>query len=278
MVKALIIVSCFIAAYCKAQETVALQKVNGVPDTLGATISVHLPTTKISKRSAVIFCPGGGYSTISYNVERRNVVDWLVQKGLCVFVLRYRHGGIKQYYPAPMDDVKAAMNWIQQNTLKYGIDSNRVGIMGTSAGGHLAAFAATRFNETKTVGSFKPLSFCVLLYPVMNLSDPTLAHEGSRKNLIGPRSDSAQVANELSIEQNIGGGTPPVFIVYGGDDRTTPPENGAVLYLALRKARIPVELHLFQTGPHAFGLPVKDALSSTWNMLLEAWLKKQKIL
>jgi len=241
------------------------------------------PAPSSATGATILFLPGGGYSMISFNAERRAMVDWFVARGATVFVLRYRHGGDGHFHPAPSEDAFRAVRWIRTHAGEYGLDPSRIGVVGASAGGHLAAYVSTRFDRGDTTSadpveraSGRP-DFAVLFYPVISLTDPSLTHAGSRTHLVGPGPDTDRLAEELSAETHVPPDAPPTFLVYGGDDTTTPPGNGALYYLALRKAGIKAEAHLFETGPHAFGLPTRDPALSAWQPLLDTWLVRHGV-
>lgn len=276
-------------AHVQAQQVVPLFP-NGAPGAKGTSdndipaLTVYRPEAGKATGTGIVFCPGGGYSQLSFNTERQNVLKWLVEKGMTVYYLRYRHGGNGYHYPAPMQDVQRALRWVRHRATDYQLDAAKIGIIGFSAGGHLAAWASTRFDEGNPTApdpvdrqTSRP-SFAVLFYPVINLTDPALAHLGSRRHLIGPNPDSLKLAVELSAEQTIAPTTLPTLIFYGGNDTTTPPANGAVHYLALKKAGVPVELHLFERGRHAFGMPTHEPLLSSWPQLLDTWLRAQSVI
>lgn len=233
--------------------------------------------------AAIVFLPGGGYSQLTYNTERQALVAWLAERGATVFVLRYRHGGNGYRHPAPFQDATRALRWVRTHAADYGIDPARVGITGASAGGHLAALVSTRFDagdpqakDPVERASSRP-DFSVLFYPVITLSDPQLTHAGSRRHLVGTGPEADQLAAELSVEGRVTAQAPPTFLVFGGEDATVHPANGALYALALQRAGVKVEAHLFETGPHAFGLPTKDPALAAWQGLLDTWMIRHRV-
>ena len=255
----------------------------GEADTDIPTLTVTRANPATDTGAAIVFLPGGGYSQLTYNAERQALVAWLADRGATVFVLRYRHGGNGYLYPAPFQDATRALRWVRTHASSYGIDPVRIGIMGASAGGHLAALVSTRFDagEPQATDPVERASsrpdFSVLFYPVVTLSDPELTHAGSRRHLVGTGADAAARASELSVESRITAQTPSTFLVFGGEDATVHPANGALYALALQRAGVKVEAHLFETGPHAFGLPTKDPALAAWQGLLDTWMVRHRV-
>jgi acetyl esterase/lipase len=255
----------------------------GEADTDVPTLTVVRASPANATGAAIVFLPGGGYSQLTYNAERQALVAWLAERGATVFVLRYRHGGNGYLYPAPFQDATRALRWVRTHASSYGIDPVRIGIMGASAGGHLAALVSTRFDDGEPQAtdpveraSSRP-DFSVLFYPVVTLSDPELTHAGSRRHLVGTGADAEERAAELSVESRITAQTPPTFLVFGGEDATVHPANGALYALALQRAGVKIEAHLFETGPHAFGLPTKDPALAAWQGLLDTWMVRHRV-
>lgn len=239
-------------------------------------LRVYLPDPALATGAGIVVCPGGGYAVHATDHEGHQVAKWLNTIGVAGFVLKYRLG--RRYkHPAPLQDAKRAVRYVRANATKLAIDPDRVGIMGFSAGGHLASTLATHFDAGKPESddpierqSCRP-DFAVLCYPVISFT-ADFAHSGSATNLLGKNPDP-QLLEELSNEKQVTPDTPPTFLFHTGEDKGVPVENSLAFYRALRKAEVPAELHVFQQGPHGVGLaPGRPALAP-WNTLLANWLK-----
>ena len=245
------------------------------------TITVYLPRTTPVGMSAVIVCPGGGYSGLAMNHEGRQVANFLNSQGIAAFVLKYRLGP-KYHHPVELGDAQRAIRMLRAHSADWHIATDRIGIMGFSAGGHLAMSASTHFDAGQAsaadpidrVGS-RP-DFSVLGYPVISLVEPW-THQGSKTNLLGQDADP-ELAKSLSGEQAVTKETPPTFIFQTNADTTVPAENATYYYLALRKAGIPAEMHIFEKGPHGLGLAMDDPAISEWSKLLTNWLRVHAII
>ncbi|MGI4970036.1 MAG: alpha/beta hydrolase [Janthinobacterium lividum] len=246
-----------------------------ISNVIQPTLTVFLPTREKANGTSVIICPGGGYARLSIDNEGYNVAKRLNEMGVAAFVLKYRLPN-GQSQPdksiAPLLDAQQALRLVREQAAKYNINPERIGMMGFSAGGHLAATAGTHF--AKPVGtnpgtaSVRP-AFLVLLYPVISFSD-SLKHTGSRDNLIGknPAPDQVQLySNELQVTAQ----TPPTFLVHAEDDKTVPVQNSLVFYQALRRHNVPAEMHLYPLGGHGFGLNNKTT-KDQWIERLQNWL------
>jgi acetyl esterase/lipase len=239
-------------------------------------ITVYLPRTVAPNTPAVIVCPGGGYVSLAQNHEGRQVAAFLNSLGIAAFVLRYRLGP-RYHHPIELGDAQRAIRTLRAHAAEWRIDPARIGIMGFSAGGHLAVTASNRFDGGKTdatdpierVGS-RP-DFVVLGYPVVSMTEPW-THQGSKTNLLGNNPD-AELAKSLSGELAVSKATPPTFIFQTNADTTVPAENSVYYYLALRKANVPAEMHIFEKGPHGVGLANDDVALSEWSKLLANWLR-----
>ena len=234
-------------------------------------ITVYLPRTMSPNTPAVIVCPGGGYVQLAMNHEGRQVASYLNSLGIAAFVLRYRLGP-RYHHPVELGDAQRAIRTLRSHAAEWRLDPARVGIMGFSAGGHLAMTASTRFDAgiptaTDPVEhvSSRP-DFVVLGYPVISLTE-TWTHQGSKTNLLG-NSPDPELAKSLSGEQAVKKDTPPTFIFQTNADTTVPAENSVYYYLALRKMAVPAEMHIFEKGPHGVGLANDDAALSEWSKLL----------
>ena len=225
--------------------------------------------------AAVIVCPGGWYERLAIDREGFEVGRRLSAMGLAVFVLKHR---VKEYgHPAPLQDVLRAIRHVRAHAGDLGVHPDRIGVVGASAGGHLAATAATLFDapEGRTGAPLDATSarpdFAALLYPVITLRPP-FGHAASRRNLIGdtPPDD---LVDRLSLELQVTKGTPPVFLVHSGADTSVPIENSLMFYRALREAGVPVEAHFFETGPHGFAVNPGLRPASDWPSRFEAWLR-----
>jgi acetyl esterase/lipase len=216
--------------------------------------------------AAVIVCPGGAYMRISVVREGSDVAERLNAQGVSAFVLRYR---LEEYgHPAPLRDVLRAIRLVRSRAVELGVRRDRIGVLGFSAGGHLAASAATLFDaeEGRTGAALDAVDarpdFAILVYPVI-LLDGRGAHEGSRRNLLGPSPDPALV-RRLSVDSQVTARTPPTLLIHTAEDATVPIENSLAFYEALRRAGVPAELHLFPRGRHGFGLDAGLGTTSLW--------------
>ncbi len=240
------------------------------------TLAIFLPPPQKATGAAVIICPGGGYSILAAGHEGYDVARKLNEWGVAAFVLKYRiPDSKKQNTPhiAPLQDAQQAIYTVRANAAKWGVKSDRIGIMGFSAGGHLASTAATKFetsliNNDKT--SIRP-DFQILVYPVIS-SNFFIKHAGSFKNLLGDNPPAARV-NEYSSELSINAKTPPAFLVHASDDAGVKPDNSIVYYQALLKNKVPAEMHLYQNGGHGFGLNNKTT-TDQWILRCKAWMEK----
>lgn len=226
--------------------------------------------------AACIVCPGGGYGNLMTTYEGDDVARWLNGVGVHGFVLRYRVGP-RYSHPSPMNDVQRAIRTIRSRAAEWKIDPKKIGVWGFSAGGHLTATAAVHFDEGKADAedpieraSSRP-DFAVMTYPVISYVAP-YAHTGSMKLLMGARAEDLQLREFLSLEKQVKPTTPPCFLMHSHEDRV-PAEHSLEFYLALRKAKVPAELHVYEKGPHGYGLGLKDPVLRSWPERLTDWLR-----
>jgi acetyl esterase/lipase len=260
---------------------------NGAPGAKGSgpkdkpAITIFMAPDSITNGTAVLICPGGGYAMEAMKKEGYKVAEWLNKLGVNAFVLKYRHGPRYQY-PAPFRDAVRAMQIIRSRADSWSIDPHRLGIMGFSAGGHLASTVGTHWKHPmpKSIDSLANISsrpdFMILAYPVITMKN-SFTHHGSRKMLLGKHPDSSLV-ELLSNEDQVTRRTPPTFIVQGTDDHTVPVKNSIAFYKALHAHHVPVEMHLFEHGPHGFGLAKKYPELSIWPKLCENWMRSRQLL
>jgi acetyl esterase/lipase len=233
---------------------------------------------------AVVVCPGGGYSGRAADHEGKQIVAWLNQRGIAAFLLKYRTTGESKIdpplQPGPMLDVQRAIRTVRANAKDFGIDPNRVGVWGFSAGGHLASTAATHFDSGKTDGdeidksSCRP-DFAILAYPVITMTEKT--HGGSRANLLGNKPDE-KLIEFYSNEKQVTKDTPPTFLFHTVEDKAVPVENSRMFKAACEKAGVPVEYAEYEKGAHGVGLAQGDPILKKWPDKLEAWLKGRGLL
>ena len=219
--------------------------------------------------TAVLICPGGGYAGVSIINEGLNIAKWFNDLGINAFVLYYRMPN--GHTTVPLTDAQAALKIIHKGAKKWGIDKNKIGIMGFSAGGHLASTVGTHF-RTKVE---RP-AFMILGYPVVTMAKE-LTHMGSRYNLLGKNPTDKLVAlysNELQVTKD----TPPTFIVHAIDDKTVPIANSEQLIKTLKENNVPAELHTFDEGGHGFGMRKRGIPVDNWSDLLKTWLQNNKLI
>jgi acetyl esterase/lipase len=244
------------------------------------SLTVYLPAEDKANGAAVVVCPGGGYGALAMDHEGKQVAEWLNSIGVAGFVLQYRIAP-RYHHPAPLQDAQRAIRTVRARAKEWKVDPNRIGIWGFSAGGHLASTAGTHFDRGHPAedvieeASSRP-DFLILAYPVISM-EPGVAHMGSRNNLIGKDPDPKLVEN-LSNEKQVTAETPPTFLFHTDADSGVLPENSVLFYLALRKAKVPAELHIYQRGPHGVGLAPRDQILSTWKDRLQAWMKGNGLL
>jgi acetyl esterase/lipase len=245
------------------------------------TLTRFLPAPERATGAAVVVAPGGGYTHLAMDHEGVVVARWLNSIGIAAFVLKYRLGP-KYHHPVELGDAQRALRTVRSRAAEWRVDPARIGILGFSAGGHLASSASTHFDAGDPRAS-DPIDrvssrpdFSILIYPVITLEDP-YAHRGSRENLLGKDADPALVWS-LSSERQVTPKTPPTFLVHTSDDATVPVENSLMYYRALRAAGVPAELHVFETGPHGFGTAPGNPLLSQWPSLAESWMRQRGLL
>lgn len=220
--------------------------------------------------AAVLVCPGGGYGALAMDHEGKQIAEWYNKLGVAAFVLKYRLGP-RYHHPAPLDDARRAMRLIRERAPKLGIDPKRVGVMGFSAGGHLAATLSTHYKSQEERPDFSVLTYAVISFTTR------YTHSGSMRNLLGNPPDPALVWN-LSNELAVTADTPPTFLFHTDTDAGVPPENSVLYYMALRRVRVPAEMHIYAEGRHGVGLAQSDPILSTWPDRLKDWLKLRKII
>ncbi len=260
---------------------------NGAPGALGQgdddkpTITVYRPWGHNLSGTAVIVVPGGSYGFLASNHEGRQVANWFNAMGVTAFVLKYRLGP-RYHHPIELGDAQRAIRLVHSRAGEFEISPDRIGMMGFSAGGHLASTTATHFDSGNPAAadpidraSSRP-DFAILGYPVITLEAP-YAHQGSVKNLLGDHPDP-KLVEELSNELHVTPQTPPTFLFATSDDNVVPVENSVNFYVALHKAGVPAELHVFEKGPHGVGLALGDPALSEWPALLANWLRQRGLL
>lgn len=270
---------------------------NGAPDSNGMTLPeevyegkrvrnvseaemyVYLPKMGVNTGAAVVICPGGGYMIEAMDHEGYDLAEWLTTQGVAGIVLKYRlpygHDQI------PLEDAQRALRIVRQKASEWGINPTRIGIAGSSAGGHLASTAGTRFDLGKTDAadpiekySCRP-DFMLLLYPVITFNEE-FGHMGSRTNLIGA-GNKWELVEKYSNELHVTAQTPPTFLILADDDGGVPTRNSIEFYMALKKYKIPAEMHIFRDGGHGFGMNKKNLPVDQWPNLFAQWMKAQGI-
>jgi PelA/Pel-15E family pectate lyase len=243
---------------------------DGAPGALGTgpedkpKLTVYRAPVDAANGAAVVVCPGGGYRTLASDHEGRQVAEWLNGLGLSAFVLQYRVGP-RYRNPAPLQDAQQALRLVRSRAAEFGVDPARVGIMGFSAGGHLAATTGTDFEE-----GARP-DFMILAYPVISFA-ASFAHKGSVQYLLGDAPEPKLLA-ELSVERRVSSRTPPTFLFHTTDDASVSVENSLAFFQALHAAGVSAELHVFPHGRHGVGLAPDDPVLSQWPKLCAAWLQ-----
>jgi acetyl esterase/lipase len=240
-------------------------------------VTPYLPPEGRANGTAVVIFPGGGYQHLAMEKEGSSIANWLAGNGVTTFVVRYRLGP-NYHHPVMLGDAQRAIRLVRSRSAEWGIDPRRLGVIGFSAGGHLASTAGTHY-DAGVPSSGDPIErvssrpdFLMLIYPVITMRD-SIGHRGSRVNLLGERADPALV-RLLSNETQVTRDTPPTFLVHSTDDRTVPVENSLLFYQALRAAAVPVEMHIFEYGGHGFGLAPTDPVLSAWTTASESWMRR----
>jgi len=241
------------------------------------TLSIYLPPKEKANGTAVIICPGGGYGVIVMQYEGSKIAEAFNKRGIAAFVLKYRLPSdktMKDKSIGPLQDAQQAIKIVREHSAEWNIDTAKTGIMGFSAGGHLASTAATHFNhpviENNTNINLRP-SFAILIYPVISMADG-LTHHGSRDNLIGNH-PTPQLVQNFSNELQVTEQTPPTYLTHTGDDKVVDVDNSIVFYEALRHHKVEAEMHLYPKGDHGFVLQLPQ---EEWMQPLFAWMKKNK--
>ncbi|QRR04198.1 alpha/beta hydrolase [Dyadobacter sandarakinus] len=241
------------------------------------TITAYIAPKEKATGAAVMICPGGGYSILAASHEGSDFAKWFNERGISAFVLKYRlpdEKAMTHQHEVPLMDAMQAMKLIRQNAGKWNIDPSKIGVMGFSAGGHLAATISTHYHAGKNGSEEAKPNFSILLYPVVSFM-PAISHGGSRDKLLGAEK-SEELINYYSNELQVSEKTPPAFLVHAEDDGAVPVENSIEYYLALKKLKIPAEMHLYPIGGHGYGMRTEGKGSlSGWPAAMEGWLKSR---
>jgi acetyl esterase/lipase len=240
----------------------------------------YQPKKTVTNGSAILICPGGGYSHLAMYKEGKKVALWLNSLGITAFVLKYRMPTdliMKDKSIGPLQDAQEAIRTIRRNAKEWNIDPTKIGVLGFSAGGHLASTIATHYQDN--VYDADPISarpdFCILIYPVISMEEG-ITHNGSKNSLLGPNASKELIA-KYSNEKQVNANTPKTFIVHASDDNVVPVENSIQYYMNLKKHNVPVEMHLYQNGGHGFGLGTKGT-HTEWPEACEKWLTESLII
>jgi acetyl esterase/lipase len=253
------------------------------------TLTVYLPPKEKASGASIVICPGGGYGFLATEHEGKDVALWLNSLGVAGVVLKYRIAP-KYKHPAPLDDARRAIRMVRSKSKEWGLDPDRVGVLGFSAGGHLASTLATHFLGAHPIPGDAVNGFtdrpdvAILVYPVVSFT-AEYSHKGSAKNLLGEGATKEQLT-ELSNETQVTDKTPPTFLAHTLADTGVPMENSLAFAMALRKHKVPFELHIFEKGQHGLGLGIgwrghniaPDPAFQAWPPLCATWLKSRGFL
>ena len=241
------------------------------------------PSAQENKGAAVVICPGGGYERLAYMISGWQMAKWFNIMGISAFVLNYRlpnSPDLKQRELGPLQDAQRAMRLIRANAARWGIKIDKIGVQGTSAGGHLAALLSTSTTDVSAIGdsisqrAFRP-DFTILVSPVITMGQ--YAHVGSRKNLLGPN-PSKELLETYSVENTVTSTTPPCFLVHAFNDTGVDQRNSLLFYQALVDKKIPSSLHTFPQGGHAIALRNNPGSTQQWVTLCESWLREMNFI
>ena len=248
------------------------------------TLTIYLPDKEKATGAAVVIFPGGGYGHLAMDHEGHQIAEWLNSFGVAGFIVKYRHrnSGAGYGHPAPLQDAQRAIRMVRSRAGEWGVDPGRIGIIGFSAGGHLASSAGTHFQTRYSEpadeidrSSCRP-DFMILMYPVISFTE-WYTHKGSRRNLLG-ENPGEDLMESFSNEKQVTPETPPTFLVHADDDEVVPPENSIAFYLALRKAKVPAEMHIYEKGGHGFGPGAGKGACSSWMARCTDWMKGRGLL
>ena len=279
-----------------AQEFIPLWPGGKMPDSKGLAIKdsivnerayqiarpgmyAFFPSKDDNNGGAVVIFPGGGYSHITYNLGGFQLAKWFNVLGMSAFVVNYRlpnSPDLKQREIGPLQDAQRAMRMVRDNADKWHINKNKIGVQGSSAGGHLASLVATHTEDISAINdaldtvSFRP-NFMILVSPVIDMG--TYAHKGSRDNLLGPN-PSKELIETYSTQNSVTNNTPPAFIADAFNDKTVPPQNSLLFYQALLNHHVSTSFHVFPYGGHAIGVNNNPGSTALWMPLCEMWLKE----
>lgn len=265
-----------------AEDSKTTDGITRVKDITQPVLYFYQPKKKTSD-AAVIICPGGGYGILAIDHEGYDIAQWFNDLGISAFVLKYRLPQDELFENAeirPLQDAQQAFRIIRKNASKYGISADKIGIMGFSAGGHLASTASTHFNSqvgeiTDPTISVRP-DFSILIYPVISFGDVN-THSGTRDNLVGanPSEDKKELySNELHVTAE----TPPTFLISTTDDEVSP-ENSILYFQACQNNHVPVEMHIYEKGGHGYALKKKGlGPVESWPDRLEDWMRERKLM
>ena len=272
----------------RAESKVELLWLQGAPGAKGQadndkpTLTISLPPADQATGAAVVICPGGGYGHLAMGHEGIDIGQWFNSFGVAAFVLKYRHHGSGYRHPAPLEDAQRAIRTVRARAAEWKVDPQRLGILGFSAGGHLASSAGTHFDQGK-IAAVDPIErvgcrpdFLILCYPVISLTTP-FTHQGSKQNLLGENPDP-KLVESLSSELQVTPETPPTFLFHTDADAGVAAENSVLFYLALRKAKVPAEMHLYEKGPHGVGLARNLPGVSSWPDRCVDWMRGRGLL
>ena len=258
---------------------------DGAPGAIGKELKdipvamVRLPASD-SPTGALVICPGGGYGVLAMGHEGSEMAEWANQMGLAAIICDYRHRGKGYGHPAPLQDAQRAIRTVRARATEWNIDATRVGILGFSAGGHLASTVLTKFDAGDSQNadpierqSSRP-DYGILAYPVILFGQPA-THKGSERNLLGPSPD-AKLLESFQSDLNVTNETPPTFLFHTLEDKTVPPQNSVAFYAAMIRHGVPGELHVFEKGAHGLGLAKKTTGTSEWPNACRRWLEAKQ--
>lgn len=265
------------------KETSVREGILRIANVQNPTIEVYLPTKQIATGKAVLIFPGGGYGILAYDWEGTDFAKWLNAQGIAGIVVKYRlpkSESLTDPKEVPLLDAQRAMRLARHHAAEWSIDPAKIGVMGFSAGGHLASTISTQYKHEvdRTKDAIDALSarpdFSILVYPVISFRDAS-AHSGSRNALIGENA-SQELIDRFSGELNVNAETPPTFLVHAQDDAGVPIENSFLYYKALHQNKVKASLHIYPTGSHGFGFGLGKGSLDGWRDVLLGWMNDLK--